>query len=330
MSESETALQEEVARLVAGRDRLESDAAMQKAALEASNQSLIAQIEQDERAHSDHLKRLETALADSEQRVEAALERSVESGQVLEQRLEAFGQERDGFEAEIQRLKQHHEAQEASLNASLRGVEGQLSEALSRAASAEQAHGAAETARTEALGLAERARGEADSALGEVALASSEVERVRAELDRIRGESEAAREHVALREQQVSSLETEVTRARERLEASEVDYGNIFGQYTLQQTDLLNLEIDAKEAKQALAKAVDSQRDLLAEQAQRMKGAERAYTAIVDGLMDLVEAVPDRSESVFGMLSQLREVLDAGQQVVDSNRNWVELQDRKN
>jgi predicted nucleic acid-binding Zn-ribbon protein len=117
-----------------------------------------------------------------------------------------------------------------------------------------------------------------------------------------------------------------VAAARERLEASEREFGDIFGQYTLQQTDLLNLEIDAKEARDALAAAVKSQKELLAEQSERMTAAEKAYTAIVDELMDLVEAVPEQSGRIYGMLSQLREVLDAGQEVVEANRIWAETQ----
>ena len=55
-----------------------------------------------------------------------------------------------------------------------------------------------------------------------------------------------------------------------------------------------------------------------------MVAAEEAYVQIVDGLMDLIQTVPDRSDAVYAMLGHLRTVLDAGQSVVDSNRRSVE------
>ena len=56
----------------------------------------------------------------------------------------------------------------------------------------------------------------------------------------------------------------------------------------------------------------------------RLQAAEASYTEIVDGLMDLVQAVPESSDRIYGMLEKLRTVLDAGQEVVEANRRMVE------
>jgi len=73
-----------------------------------------------------------------------------------------------------------------------------------------------------------------------------------------------------------------------------------------------------------LDSALNRQESFLKEHDDRLKLAEQSYTVIVDGLMALVEKAPDQSDVIYSMLTQLRVVLDAGQEVVDGNRQLVE------
>jgi chromosome segregation ATPase len=273
------------------------------------------------------------ALESAESRSEVAAQSALEGAQVLEQRSSAFVEERENLETDLQRLRVEGDERDKALLAEQRVLESQLAGALQRTAQSEKALGVSEQARHTAETYAANAETEADNALGEVALAQGEVSRIESELNRLRGETDAAREHVALREQEVTELQkqvgesqNELDQAAKELNRSESDYGDIFGKYTLQQMDLLNLEIDAKEAKAALKSALDKQKSLLPVHEKRMASAEDSYAEIVDGLMDLVQVAPDSSDLIFGLLEKLRAVLDAGQEVVETNRRQVEAE----
>jgi chromosome segregation ATPase len=176
-------------------------------------------------------------------------------------------------------------------------------------------------------------------------------------------EAMAAREHADLRVNEIEGANAAVEQMRERLSGVEEELATTFSSLTHQATDMVNLEIGIQEAeatavglqeelsrveakskatlseavkeaqverRAALGESIALSRGFIQEQREHLKvsearwaQAEELYGDVVKELMDLLERAPDQSESVYGVLGQLQDILEANRVIVEGNRSIV-------